>query len=788
MKLNSNLLVMALLGSGCAITVSAAPLTPEEALGRAIASGPSRLAAATPAAFSLGGSFGEEDAPALFVFNSSGSDSGFIVVAADDAVSPLLGYADSGDFSLADASPEFLWWLDEYTCQINRLRETDARQVADFTEREPVEPLVKTKWNQDDPYNRLCPKIDGQRSYVGCVATAVAQVVNYFRCPAEYGYGLYSYTYRGTEYSFDYEYTSFDWDNMALQVPFAPEDYPGSRTDINNALATLSYACGVGVDMMYSPYGSGAHSFRIPRMLVAHFGFDAGARYLMRDFYGFTEWNDMIYNELAEGRPVLYAGQSDGGGHEFVCDGYSSDNLFHINWGWGGMSDGYFLLAVLDPEQQGAGGSVTGNGFNASQDVIIGLQPAKEGSSRAIPLFAYGSFTPVYDEEESLWGVTFDNGEQGAYLFGVNDMNLWFGLCAEGTDGERHYCADGPAEVPGTGHGTNIKGIGGYYVDIASMNLPQGAYTAYPVVREDDGDWQKIHIPAGKARSVEMTVDADGNISFAQGVPDVSSELYVTDFGMGYPDCEDCPPLYSFSITNSGELPYEGDILMNVVEPATMETVSVCRFGVNVAVGQTVDESFDWNAWVPGGEYVFSFTLPDGTPVSEPFTGLVETISYPEIVVRNMTLPESMRSDRRNSLKCEVENLSATEYSGCILLEVIDPESGAVLERRPYNNIRVGSNATISKTLQWRPSTVGEGTYLMAVRNDREQLIYGPVEITLSDGSGIEAVAEAIPDSFDVYSVDGVCLRRGASRDDLRSLRSGIYILRAGEAAVRIRL
>ncbi|MGN0230326.1 MAG: C10 family peptidase [Muribaculaceae bacterium] len=312
----------------------------------------------------------------FYVYNLA--KGGFVIVSADDCVEQVLGYSESGHFDIATAPENMQYLLREYQNEINYAIEHQTLQLPASNMLLPVEssgeagqavaPLVSTKWNQSDPYNKLCPMYDADRRCVtGCAATAAAQILNYFEWPAT-GLGSNSYTCTinetATSLSLDFTQTTFDWANM-LDI------YNESATDEQNtAVATLMYNVGVAFNMNYG-LSSGSTTQAAYRAFVNNFNYDRSLKYAARANHSLTEWNKMVYNELANRRPVFYAGYNSSSGHAFVCDGYSSDNFFHINWGWGGTSDGYFKLSALTPGTQGIGGS--DSGYNSRQEIIYGF-------------------------------------------------------------------------------------------------------------------------------------------------------------------------------------------------------------------------------------------------------------------------------------------------------------------------------------------------------------------------------------------------------------------------------
>lgn len=733
-------------------------------------------------------SFAAEDNSTLYVFDATNSER-FIVVSADDAVTPLLGYSDNGAFDLESASPEFLWMLGEYSRQIEQARELGITSSAQASrDRAPVAPLVKTKWNQDAPYYNKCPMLGTNRCYVGCVATAVAQVVNYFRCPADHGTGIHTYNWNGRELSFDYENTSFDWPNMASEYPYNPDDYPGSVSEIDDALATLSYACGVGVDMIYSPSASGAYSYRVPEMLSEHFGFDIGFSYLKRDFYGYNEWNDIVYAEVAAGRPVLYSGMSDGGGHEFICDGYSDNDLFHINWGWGGMCDGYYLLAVLDPDSQGIGGSTTGNGFTESQDIVIGLQPAREDSAPTVPMYSYGSLTPEYDETMDSYVFTFSYGETAAYFFSAKAMNLYIGLRIEDTDGNSTYCHnDDIVTINAIGEDLRLPEISLITAPYKNLRLTPGTYKVFPAVRAENGNWQDILPYFGLSRYCFMEVMEDGSYKFEEAPSDVVGKLVVHDIRVRTPGSGNTAPVYAVDLENTGENVYSKDVTLEALSPESEETLSSTVISLSIGALSDFSQNIRWNACLPEGEYDFVIK-EDGVIVGDKFRIHIDAVDYPEIEVSRIEIPANFPTDIRSIIEVELANTGTADYKDPIYLYVYEPDGNTPVTVMDFM-ARIDAGATLVKEIKWMPE-IADGAYEIEFRNGNSQFIGGRYDISVGQNSGIAGTVagEAAIETFDLYTMDGRCVGRKINKAGLLQMSPGIYIMHSGSTVTKIAL
>ncbi len=359
--------------SATTLALLAAPLTPEQALrrvqGNSALKMPSKSGTSMKLSFSMQTQKGE---PAVYIFDRPAS-SGYLIVSADDTATPLLGYADSGSFDANNMPPQLEWWLSEYASQIDYASANGIKNTyAPIANKKEIAPLVKTKWNQGTPYNNLCPSVNNVKCPSGCVATAMAQVMKFWNYP-DVGTGRVTATLPsgGTGEGFiNLAQKPFDWNNMIDS--YSGYDYTNEQ---GNAVATLMQAAGYAAKMNYAPGGSGALSINAAISLSKNFKYNPNIQYLQRLYFNASEWNEIVYNELAAGRPILYGGQSTSVGHEFVCDGYDGNGYFHFNWGWGGMSDGYFILDALNPNSVGTGGGA-GGGYNSRQDIIIGIQPS----------------------------------------------------------------------------------------------------------------------------------------------------------------------------------------------------------------------------------------------------------------------------------------------------------------------------------------------------------------------------------------------------------------------------
>lgn len=326
----------------------------------------------------------------FYIFNNE-DGKGFVIIAADDCVTPILGYSYDNNFAAENLPPNLKGWLDGYAEQIQAAVETRViateeirtewgclRQSQNLPIRSETQvyPLIATTWGQSPYYNALCPfdYYYNQRTVTGCVATAMAQIMKYWSYP-EHGFGSHSYVPEnhpeyGTQYA-DFSSTTYQWSSM-----------PNNVTSNNTAVATLMYHCGVSVEMNYdvsSNGGSGAYVLDFGQnrpcaenALKTYFNYKNTLHGEEKENYSDSQWIAILKNELNNARPMLYAGFGTGG-HAFVCDGYNYNNFFHFNWGWSGAGQGsnnnaFYNINDLTPEG-------TSFNFSSNQQAIIGIEP-----------------------------------------------------------------------------------------------------------------------------------------------------------------------------------------------------------------------------------------------------------------------------------------------------------------------------------------------------------------------------------------------------------------------------
>lgn len=474
---------------------NAAQLTPEQALAR-LNHGSRAQASEMRLVYTAAEGLNKQ----FYVFNTGAND-GFSIISADDCISPLIGYADSGSFDPENIPDNMREWLKGYQRQIEAIISSGyiEPQSRAAVSRASIAPLVTTRWNQSTPYNNDCPMDGDKRSVTGCVATAMAQVMKYHNWPVK-GTGSNTYTWKNSadeqkSLYMDFSTITFDWANMT-------DSYSSESTSEQNAaVAKLMAACGYSVNMNYSSNESGAMSPMIAYALTKYFNYDGGIQYLLRDYYGIEEWENIIYAELAAKRPVVYDGVTGtNAGHEFVCDGYDN-GYYHINWGWGGISNGYFKLTLLSPEVQGIGGSTSG--YNFSQGATIGIQKNTLDTSAAAPApyITADEFTIDDPLFSSIGTKKYNNTDFVSFGSGfINtsatpiSMNFGVKLTNKSTHAEKHIaCSYDPADLMGMSFALN--GLKSFPVDISKFPTT-GTWIVTPAYYNfSTGEWADILVP-----------------------------------------------------------------------------------------------------------------------------------------------------------------------------------------------------------------------------------------------------------------------------------------------------
>ena len=364
----------------------------------------------------LNGSSSSETATSYYVFDN-GADKGFTIVSGDDELPEIVGYSAHGNSENLMKTEGCAAFLKAYQKFVAAFTQGDAKArkilaeqralKADGRYQQPkIDPLLgDIAWNQETPYNKMCPKYEGSElSVTGCVATAMAQVMMYYKYPKELKADIPAYTTATNKLKVNAisKGEKYDWDNML--PTYTEEEY---NTTQANAVAKLMFHCGAAVQM---DYGDSSGALLRPEDMSTYFGYDADLlQEVYRSVYTLAEWKKILDRELEAKRPIIYGGvASHENGHQFVCDGSDGEGLYHINWGWSGDSDGYFDITLLDPDVRGTGAGTSADGYNRDCSVIIGIAP--DNGIKDEPLVKEHSlYADAYEDHRKC---TITNGER----------------------------------------------------------------------------------------------------------------------------------------------------------------------------------------------------------------------------------------------------------------------------------------------------------------------------------------------------------------------------------------
>ena len=448
------------------------------------------------------------EVPAYYVF-PNGEGKGFTVVSGDDRLPEVVGYSDKGTYDEKNLPSNYVGFMKAYEEMVGQLDNGDSRASASIAEakalrssgyQQPaVAPLLgNIQWNQMIPYNNMCPMYNStNRSVTGCVATAMAQVMMYYKYPKTLQTDIPAYVSRTNHLSIPQinKGESYDWDNMLPQyASYEPLNYTDAQAA---AVAKLLYHCGAACEM---DYGSSSGANVTPAILSTYFGYDSDLMQdLNRDVFTLAEWSQIMDKELSARRPILYSGRSSGGGHEFVCDGTDGNGLYHINWGWGGYQDGYFDVTILNPDKGGAGSGSAPDGYNQYCSMIVGIAP--DNGKVDEPLVDVAPVVMLGSGRSSL-GFTKSTRSKVTETFRVTTNNLLSNQSAKDFTGYFAYGiqqADGiykplsksssisikHPEADGLTHNQYIK------LFMFDYAFPVGKTTLYGLYSTDGNEWKR---------------------------------------------------------------------------------------------------------------------------------------------------------------------------------------------------------------------------------------------------------------------------------------------------------
>lgn len=539
-------------------------------------------------------------------------EQGYVIVSGDDEMTELVGYAENGFFDAENVPPQMQLWLNGYAEYVAAVQSGKAKARKILLSDSPsvvVEPLVTTKWNQDAPFNSFAPEYtddnnNTQRCATGCAATAMAQIMKFHNWP-EQGVGHYSYEHQsfGT-ISSNFSEHVYDWTNMIDR--YNNGEYSNVQAD---AVALLMKDCGVSLNMNYGPV-SGASIYSYTPAFKNYFRYSS--RTVNRSGCETAEFTRIITDELQEGRPIIYCGTGEDGGHAFVVDGYDTNYFLHVNWGWGGYSDGYFDMNYMDPTGLGIGG---GSGaFKWNQGIVL-ARPLKDGVE-PYEFIQQLCFVPYDDVKGGIFceqEMPANKGDDVTILL-RNTANLsgesFFGSLNVGVfDDSGALVTMGNEERIENNNGELLEFQSGslYSVDLPmtlnTAGIADGNYIVRAMSKANGDVWREF----ASTDCLNMTV-ADGKVYLSAPTPNISM------VGIGSYDTATYKG-FSFNadvtVHNSSSIPVDGSIMFTVNDSETGDALSGslraivydnCDFKARISF-PTTDDFF-----VIGKTYNISFT------------------------------------------------------------------------------------------------------------------------------------------------------------------------------------
>ena len=417
-----------------------------------------------------------------YIFNV-GQEQGYVIVSGDDRTAPILGFSNHGSFDVDEIPCNMAAWLQDYADQIKYMQEHAEVSVVtrgEVTTHPDISNMISTQWNQFSPYNDLLPTYNGQKCVTGCGPTAMAQIMNYYGAPASCP-AIPGYTTSNGIVCEDLPATTFDWSNM------------GSNAEVAKLMQYCAYAVQADLD----PSGTSSSTDMICNALKDYFGYGNGITTIFRPYISDEDWDGIMYNELASGRPVFYCGQSTSGGHFFILHGYKVMNgqgYYAVNWGWGGLDDGYFLLDAMNPS------SSAGDGYNYDQAAIVCISTsdvvlAEDAILTAGDVFVGPSGADPRQASSTEYEGTRDGSGDVAialnmayYSFLINgySFDIGYALMQDGSFVGLPDAFYSNVYFGGSGAGLSLF----YYPILIGAGLSNGDYQIKPVSKEGSSEWQ----------------------------------------------------------------------------------------------------------------------------------------------------------------------------------------------------------------------------------------------------------------------------------------------------------
>ncbi len=774
-----------------------------------------------------------------YVFPNANSK-GFTIVSGDDRLPEIVGYSSQGSYDENNLPEGFVSFMEAYQNLYNKVNLGDAEVLKNLAEikawrnkenasaasTSAVAPLLgNIEWDQTSPYNNMCPKYDSVHvAATGCVATAMAQVMAYYKYPKQLKADIPGYVNRWNGIPMEIptitqEEGIYDWDNM---LPKYNKEANATQQQ-KDAVAKLMYHCGAAVQMNYGPESAASVS---ASKLAKYFGYDADLMMdLNRSTFTLDKWMQIIDTELAAGRPVLYSGQASDGGHQFICDGKDGEGLYHINWGWSGSQNGYFDLSLLNPEKGSTGSGNSTEGYNRLCSMTIGIAPDNgvvDAPLAAVPVIKamnYGFLDTTTKDHRLNPDEAFDFWLD--YGLGNQTYQAFSGYAALGILQE-----DGSYRIVSQKAHINVDPIPGEgMISVVDVNFrvneafEVGTVTLCPLYSKDGENWTLCDIPASFP-SVMLKI--------TKTKMDVTSPLTAQVTG---PEKLETGAYGTFQVTlsNLSDLEYFGYIDVSFSDKAEQVSAALAReLYVSVPAHGSVTRSFnllpkqagDFYLWLDELSGGYNRNLVDAQKFTvdkgyEPPIYLVETSTNAEPELYETELAyfggKLVRAPRVNddkavfTYKIQNDGPACTINMGFAAVSGDDPEPRFMYTPEYVQLAGNGEVTTITKTVT--PEEVGSHSIcgnLMAISSG--QLVDFPTYLSpyilyyvepidnyqgfsmkpamqlvyvSGTSAGLSHIEKDASGFWDVYTLSGQKVKSVAAGSDLQrlGLPAGIYVV-----------
>lgn len=723
-----------------------------------------------------------------------GRNGGFVIVAADNRLgSQVLGYSDQGAIDTLSMPSSMKWLFRQYDNLSTSSSPSFTTRAT--TSRTAIAPLLTCYWGQGAPYYNNCPTYKGDTCCTGCVATAIAQIMYYHKWPKQ-GTSSISYTCQinGEEtrtLSKDFSQTTYDWEAMADYYP------SGSSERAKNAVAQLMADAGYGSQMAYGIDASSAQSPRAANALVNYFNYDKAIRYVSRDYYTHEEWNDMLYGELANSRPFYYSGCDNGMtiGHAFVIDGYAN-GYYHVNWGWDGLSNGYFLIADLTPSDQGAVGS--GSGFSYFADAIIGIQPPVAGSAESIELYNYypltlNSPTSSFKKTATPWFQCY------VYSESLSAHNLTPGLkVIDGSGNVSYVKGDHSKTLTIYDDTDNNNVLTTFKVDMKQFPTTEGSYDVFLACYENDlNTWiePRVSVVDNIVDHLRAKVESS-TITFSTPPATKKAILKATNTSLSSRVIADTL-FYCTALCTANSSDYYGDLTVGFATSQSSSDFKVygsCSTPIDIGEGESQQVKFTAKAPNLPGTYYMKILDSSSNPISDPIKVTVESMPMGNVAFEalGISMPSTTDVDIHNinisfDVKCTSGFYNNVFYAtffetGAQYYTTYTTSDVAILAK--------GDSATITFATDAYNLLEGKTYQVYIYGNDKYFTPYAKssLSFTTAAKSAIESpTTDGFTHAISVYTIGGTLVSsQSGAAPDLSPLPKGIYIVKEGGKSYKV--